>query len=49
MQNNIEKIKADFEYAPSIEATDIVNIQPKNQLFIGGKFGTDEREDFSNY
>ncbi len=29
---------AAFEYAPSIEATDIVKIQPQNKLFIGGKF-----------
>jgi aldehyde dehydrogenase (NAD+) len=29
---------ATFEYAPSIEATDIVKIQPQNKLFIGGKF-----------
>ena len=27
-----------FEYAPSIEATDIVKIQAKNQLFINGEF-----------
>ncbi len=27
-----------FEYAPSIEATDIVKIEPQNKLFIGGKF-----------
>ncbi len=27
-----------FEYAPSIEAIDIVRIEPKNKLFIGGKF-----------
>jgi aldehyde dehydrogenase (NAD+) len=27
-----------FEYAPSIESTDIVKIQPQNKLFIGGKF-----------
>lgn len=27
-----------FTYAPSIEATDIVKIKPKNKLFIGGKF-----------
>jgi aldehyde dehydrogenase (NAD+) len=29
---------ADFDYAPSIESTDIVKINPKNKLFIGGKF-----------
>ena len=27
-----------FEYAPSLEATDVVNIQKQNKLFIGGKF-----------
>jgi aldehyde dehydrogenase (NAD+) len=27
-----------FEYAPSLEATDLVKIQPKNSLFIGGEF-----------
>lgn len=27
-----------FEYAPSLEATDIVKIEKQNQLFIGGKF-----------
>ncbi|MEK6628173.1 MAG: aldehyde dehydrogenase family protein [Bdellovibrionota bacterium] len=27
-----------FEYAPSIESTDIVKIAPKNKLFINGKF-----------
>ncbi len=27
-----------FEYAPSLEATDIVKIQNKNKLFIAGKF-----------
>jgi aldehyde dehydrogenase (NAD+) len=27
-----------FEYAPSLEATDIVKIEPQNKLFIGGKF-----------
>ncbi|MGK5082048.1 aldehyde dehydrogenase family protein [Bdellovibrionota bacterium FG-1] len=27
-----------FDYAPSLEATDIVRIKPKNELFIGGKF-----------
>lgn len=34
----VKTLKADFDYAPSIEATDIVKIQPKNKLFIGGKF-----------
>ena len=29
---------ADFEYAPSLEGTDIVKITPQNKLFIGGKF-----------
>lgn len=29
---------ADFDYAPSIESTDIVKINAKNKLFIGGKF-----------
>lgn len=29
---------ADFDYAPSVESTDIVKINPKNKLFIGGKF-----------
>lgn len=28
----------EFDYAPSIEATDIVKIKPRNGLFIGGKF-----------
>lgn len=45
-QNKTEKSKAanemgpadNFEYAPSIEATDIVKISPKNNLFINGKF-----------
>lgn len=38
------KVKSDapttspFEYAPSIEGTDIVKIEPRNKLFIGGKF-----------
>lgn len=27
-----------FEYAPSIESTDVVKIQSQNKLFIGGKF-----------
>jgi len=27
-----------FDYAPSIESTEVVKIQPRNQLFIGGKF-----------
>ena len=27
-----------FDYAPSLEGTDIVKIKPKNQLFINGKF-----------
>lgn len=27
-----------FDYAPSIEATDIVRISPRNKLFINGKF-----------
>lgn len=27
-----------FEYAPSIESIGVVNIEPKNKLFIGGKF-----------
>lgn len=27
-----------FEYSPSLEATDVVKIQDKNKLFIGGKF-----------
>jgi aldehyde dehydrogenase (NAD+) len=34
----VKTLKADFDYAPSIEATDIVTIKPKNKLFIGGKF-----------
>ena len=33
-----QSLGADFDYAPSIEATDIVKINPKNKLFIGGKF-----------
>jgi aldehyde dehydrogenase (NAD+) len=33
-----ESLGADFDYAPSIESTDIVKINPKNKLFIGGKF-----------
>lgn len=45
-QNKIKTTKAStemgpneiFEYAPSIEATDIVKISPKNNLFINGKF-----------
>lgn len=38
-KNNGEaSLGADFDYAPSIESTDIVKIQPKNKLFIGGKF-----------
>ena len=38
-ENNTEKtLKADFDYAPSLESTDIVKINPKNKLFIGGKF-----------
>lgn len=27
-----------FEYAPSLEGTDVVKIEPKNKLYIGGKF-----------
>ena len=27
-----------FEYAPSLEATDIVKISPRNKLFINGKW-----------
>ncbi len=27
-----------FDYAPSIESTDVVKIEKKNKLFIGGKF-----------
>ena len=34
----VKTLNADFDYAPSIEATDIVTIKPKNKLFIGGKF-----------
>lgn len=34
----VKTLKADFDYAPSIEATDIVKIKPKNKLFIGGQF-----------
>ncbi len=30
----------DFDYAPSIESTEIVKIQPQNKLFIDGKFVT---------
>ncbi|MGZ3690996.1 MAG: aldehyde dehydrogenase family protein [Pseudobdellovibrio sp.] len=38
-ENGTEKtLKADFDYAPSLESTDIVKISPKNKLFIGGKF-----------
>ena len=37
MQDQQNKI-INFEYAPSIESIDIVNIQPKNKLFIDGKF-----------
>ncbi|MCC2680339.1 MAG: Betaine-aldehyde dehydrogenase [Pseudobdellovibrio sp.] len=33
-----QSLGADFDYAPSIESTDIVKINPKNKLFIGGKF-----------
>jgi len=33
-----QSLGADFDYAPSIESTDIVKISPKNKLFIGGKF-----------
>ena len=28
----------DFDYAPSIESTDVVKIKSENQLFIDGKF-----------
>ncbi len=28
----------EFEYSESLEATDVVNIKPQNQLFIGGQF-----------
>ncbi len=27
-----------FDYAPSLESTDVVKIQKKNKLFINGKF-----------
>lgn len=38
-ENTQEKtLKADFDYAPSLESTDLVKINPKNKLFIGGKF-----------
>lgn len=33
-----ESKKLVFDYAPSIESTEIVKIKPKNQLFIGGQW-----------
>ena len=33
-----QTLKTDFDYAPSLEATDIVKIKPQNKLFIGGDF-----------
>lgn len=35
-----EKSGFNFQYAPSIEATDIVKIEEKNKLWIGGKWVT---------
>ncbi len=37
-KENTNPIGPKFDYAPSIEATDVVTIEPKNKLFIGGKF-----------
>lgn len=36
--NGTSTLKTDFDYAPSLEATDIVKIKPQNKLFIGGDF-----------
>lgn len=33
-----QNLKLDFDYAPSIESTDVVKIQKDNKLFIDGKF-----------
>jgi aldehyde dehydrogenase (NAD+) len=37
---------AAFEYAPSIESTEVVKIQNKNKLFIGGRFVTPSSEKY---
>ena len=37
-QSHTEGAHLNFEYAPSLESTDIVKIAPKNKLFIGGEF-----------
>lgn len=37
-EKNAQGPAAIFDYAPSLEGTDIVKIKPKNQLFINGKF-----------
>ena len=36
--NGVQTLKTDFDYAPSLEATDVVKIKPQNKLFIGGDF-----------
>lgn len=35
-----QTLKTDFDYAPSLESTDVVTIKPQNKLFIGGDFVT---------
>lgn len=36
MSKNEQKFQ--FDYAPSLESTDIINIKDKNKLFVGGKW-----------
>jgi aldehyde dehydrogenase (NAD+) len=36
--SSVKHLKTDFDYAPSLEATDIVKINSQNKLFINGEF-----------
>ncbi|MDZ4660684.1 MAG: aldehyde dehydrogenase family protein [Pseudomonadota bacterium] len=45
-QLSVDAKKTEFDYAPSIESTKIVNIKKKNHLYINGKFVEPESNKF---